>query len=552
MLRSLSIKNYILIDDLDFDPDQNLTVISGETGTGKSMLLGALGLVLGNRADAKALLDPGQKCTVEATFDLPNKKFEVFFLERDLDFDQECIIRREILSSGKSRAFINDTPVTLDVLRALGSGLVDIHSQHDILRINDEDFQIGILDILGENNSLLEEYKDSYYKLESLKAELNKLKEDLSKAESEFDFNKFQLDELSALNIVEGEEEDLEQALKKGENLESVKNSISRALQLLQNPEMSLADLLYELKSAIDVSSNYSQNFEQVSSRIESIIHELRDIESSLEDENQSLETDPQKLHELRNRYDEIYRLMKKHKSQNTGELIQAKEELEKKTNIILQGDEELKEKSRRIEVEEQKAQALANKISENRKAAGIKLENDILTYLSALGMLSGVLNIRFEEGELNQYGMDRITFLFSANKGLAPKPVKETASGGEMSRLMLIFKYLIGGKSEFPTMIFDEIDTGVSGEIALQMGKMIAEIAQQHQIVCITHLPQVAASGEKHFKVEKEESGKRTQTLITEVRGSERIEEIAEMIGGKDHSENVLQSAKELLNKRS
>ncbi len=552
MLRSLTINNYILIENLEFIPDEKLTVISGETGTGKSMLLGALGLVLGKRADAKTLFDHDRKCTIEAIFDLPGKKFEVFFLEKDLDYDRECIIRREILPSGKSRAFINDTPVTLDLLKSLGQNLVDIHSQHDILRVNEEDFQIGILDILSKNNDALETYRDGYYKLGELKSKLNRLKEELSRAESEYDYNKFQLDELKSLEIRSGEEDELESSLKKAENIESVKNSLSRAIQFFQNPEVSIYDLLYELKSSIEVSSEYSQNFKNISERLNSILIELKDIEGSLEGENENLETDPQKLHELRQRFDELQRLMKKHKVDNSEELLQIESLLAKKAGIRETGDEEILELEKRIQEQENDCVEIASAISQGRKEAARDLEVDLKPFLAALGMPSGVLMVKIQTTELNPYGSDSITFLFSANKGQEPQPVKEIASGGEMSRLMLVFKYLVGGKSQFPTMIFDEIDVGVSGEIALQMGKMISEISNRHQIICITHLPQVAAKGEKHFKVLKREDETRTITSILELPEMDRIEEIAEMIGGKDRSDHILNSAKELLNKKS
>jgi DNA repair protein RecN (Recombination protein N) len=551
MLRSLSINNYILIDSLEFYPGDKLTTISGETGAGKSMLLGGLGLVLGKRADAKALYDPSKKCTVEAVFELLDKKLEVFFLEKDLDFEKECIVRREILASGKSRAFINDTPVTLDILKGLGQNLVDIHSQHDALQINQEDFQIGILDVFGDNLKLLEEYKDNFFKLEGIKRDLIVLKEKKAKAETEFDYNNFLLEELLKMNLVIGEEEGLEQALRKEENIESVRNSLATANQVFQNQEYPLLDMLYQAKQALDNVKQFSDSISALSERMESLILELREIEVEIDSEGQNLGNDPEKLKIMGDRYDEINRLFKKHNVSTSEGLLEEQKSLEEKTLGVQDMELEISRLENRISELDTKTTEMADLLSAKRKNVSLDLEKKIVPLLSDLGMNSGKLEIDIEKDSLNPLGYDRVTFLFTANKGHLPKPVKETASGGEMSRLMLTFKFLLGGKSQFPTMIFDEIDAGVSGEIALQMGKMIAEISRIHQIICITHLPQVAAIGEKHFKVIKSEKGPSTSTEILELGEKERIEEIAEMIGGKSHSSHTINSAKELLKQK-
>jgi len=551
MLRSLSIHNYILIDSLEFYPGDKLTTISGETGAGKSMLLGGLGLVLGKRADAKALYDPSKKCTVEAVFELLDKRLEVFFLDKDLDFEKECIVRREILASGKSRAFINDTPVTLDILKGLGQNLVDIHSQHDALLINQEDFQIGILDVFGDNLEILEQYKDHFFKLEILKKDLIILKENKTKAETDFDYNNFLLEELQKMNLVKGEEEELEQALKKEENIEAVKNSLAQAYQVFQNEEYPLVDMLYQAKQALDNISQFSDSIAAMSERLDSLILELREIEGEIDSEGQNLRHDPQKLKEIGDRYDEINRLFKKHSVPTTAALLEEQQSLEEKTLGVQDMETEIANLEKRIADLEQETTKFAGLLSTKRNSASLDLEGNIKPLLKDLGMNSGKLQIEIERDSLNPLGFDRVTFLFTANKGHEPKPVKETASGGEMSRLMLTFKYLLGGKSQFPTMIFDEIDAGVSGEIALQMGKMIAEISRIHQIICITHLPQVAAIGEKHFKVVKSEEGPATKTAIVELGEKQRIEEIAEMIGGKIHSPHTINSAKEFLKQK-
>ncbi len=506
-------------------------------------------MVLGQRADAKALLDPSSKCTIEAIFEIQDKFLEVYFLEKDLDFDNECILRREILPSGKSRAFINDTPVTLDVLKGLAENLVDIHSQHDSLKINHEDFQIGILDVLGENSELLEKYSDRFFSLKDLRSEIASLQERISQAQNEFDFNQFQLEELKAIQIISGEEEQLEKDLKREENLEMIRESITKCLAVFQDPERPMLDMLFELNASLENIKDFSTELEEIHQRMNLMVQEFKEIERDIEFAGQGLELDPTKLKDLRERHDEIYRLLKKHQCTDTEELLVKMEDLERQTSGVQDMEDQLESLKQREKNLEAECWAIAEDLSKKRKEVATKLEERMGPILNDLGMPSATLRVEFPGSELNQRGLDRVIFLFSANKGMEARPVKETASGGEMSRLMLAFKFILGGKSKFPTMIFDEIDTGVSGEIAIQMGKMIQKISEVHQVICITHLPQVAAKGLKHYKVQKDEEGESATTNLQELGEKERINEIAEMIGGKNLTENSLNSAIELLN---
>jgi len=548
MLKNLSIQNYALIERLNFSPHEAFNVVTGETGAGKSIMLGAISLILGNRADKKVLFDEDEKCVVEAIFDISAYQMTQVFEDEELDYEQNTVVRREISANGKSRAFINDTPVTLEILAKITQRLIDIHSQHDTLLLSAEDYQRYILDSYAQNHGFLLAYQEVFRSYQKhLKAYQNLLSEQAN-AQKEFDYNKFLLEELQKANLVAGEQESLEQELGILENAEELKAKLSDGLVSLQEGDLAVLLILRNLNKNLEKLSEYSPDYERLSERTETILEELKDITQELETLYENTEYDPKRIEQIQIRLDEIERLQKKHRAGTIAELLAIQLDLEQKVQKVLNFDEELSKHRQQSEEAFEIAKKQAVELSEKRKAVVENIEKQLASLFVELGMPNAVLKIEVQENEPTISGIDKVGFLFSANKGIAPQEIKNVASGGEFSRLMLAIKYILAGKTAMPTLVFDEIDTGISGEIALKMGKMIQEMSKTHQILTITHLPQIAAQGNKHYFVYKEDTHNRTFSRIKELSFSERVEEIAQMISGSKTSESALQSAKELL----
>ncbi|MDX1903723.1 MAG: DNA repair protein RecN [Thermonemataceae bacterium] len=550
MLKNLSIQNYALIERLELQPHQAFNVITGETGAGKSIMLGAIGLILGNRADKKVLFDEQEKCIVEALFDISPYSLATLFEEQELDYEENTVVRREIAANGKSRAFINDTPVNLEVLSKITQKLIDIHSQHDNLSLSAEDYQRYIVDVFAENQFLLQNYQETYKEYQKRYKHHQKLLNEQTEAQKEFDYNRFLLEELQKANFQADEQELLEQELGILENAEELKEKLSDSLLALQEGDFAILAALKNVQKNINKIAEYDPEYEQTSERIENILEELKDITRDVETAFEQIEYDAERISEIHIRLDELERLLKKHKVGSIQELLLIQSQLTEKVDKILNFDDYLSEAERELHKIKQELLEVAQKLSQQRKAALPNLEKEISHLFADLGMPNATLKIEMLQTEPALFGIDKISFLFSANKGIAPQEIKNVASGGEFSRLMLAIKYILAGKTAMPTLIFDEIDTGISGETALKMGRMMQEMAKNHQIITITHLHQIAAKGDKHYFVFKEDNTNRTFSRMRELQEKERIEEIAQMISGDKNSLTALQSAKELLNK--
>ncbi|MBD8487889.1 DNA repair protein RecN [Echinicola sp. CAU 1574] len=548
MLKNLSISNYALIETLEMAPSSALNMITGETGAGKSIMLGALGLLLGNRADTKALFDNSKKCIIEGVFEIGNYGLETFFEEEDLDFETPCIIRREIAPSGKSRAFVNDTPVRLEILKTLGKALMDIHSQHDNLMLGAGEYQLSLIDAFAQTKTEKAKYSDAYKTYKKAKKAFEKLSHEAAELRKEADFNQFQLEELSTLQLQKGEQEELENEQEILDNAEDIKSKINESLQLLNGEELGAANVLMQVNQVIQNLSKYSHRFDELKERFNSICIEVDDIAASLEDEDSKIEVDFDKLAEIRERLSKIYQLQKKHGLQTVEELIDLEKELADKAFQIDNLDEELEGLQKVTEKAWNELTIAAEKLSQKRQKSFNDFSGQITSLLAQLGMENAKLDISHHISEPNPSGIDHIEILFSANKGIKPQPIKQVASGGEFSRLMFAIKYIMADKVALPTLIFDEIDTGISGEVALQMVLMMQQIAQEHQVICISHLPQVAAKGDKHYFVFKDNSAHKTISKIKTLDDEERVLEIAKMIAGANPSESALKSAMDLL----
>lgn len=548
MLQSLSIANYALIQSLEMQPSAFLNMITGETGAGKSIMLGAVGLLLGNRADTKALLDAEKKCVVEGGFKIGTYGLEDFFMENDLDFDPECIIRREISPNGKSRAFVNDTPVGLEVLRELGLHLMDIHSQHDNLRIGDGAYQLGLVDVFTQSKTELEAYQDAFGTFQKAARALEKLTQEAAEMKKEADFNKFQLEELSALRLEAGEQESLESDQELLENAEEIKSKIQEILGQLQDEQFGALRLLSTANQGLLQLTRYAHKFQAYSERFQSMLIELKDIASSLEDEDAGLEVDFEKLETIRERLSSIYHLQQKHGLDSVESLIELEKELAYKVFLVENLEEALEKlRSEKINAEKEML-AKAKVLTEKRKSGFLPFASQLQKLLQQLGMEDARVEFLHQEIAPSKNGVDQIDILFSANKGIRPQALKQVASGGEFSRLIFAVKYIMADKMALPSLIFDEIDTGVSGEVALQMVRMMKEISKKHQVICISHLPQVAAKGDQHYFVYKDNSSEKTISKIRLLGKDERITEIAKMIAGANPSASAFESAKELL----
>ncbi len=549
MLKNLHIQNYALIEFLEIQPTNGLNVITGETGAGKSILLGAVGLLLGNRADTSVLFNSESKCIIEGTFHLGDYKLQDFFKENELDYDQETIIRREINPAGKSRAFINDTPVNLDVLRNLGSRLMDIHSQHESLLLGRSNFQLTLLDSFASCLETRESYKETFGKLKNELSRLEHLTEEKTRLEKEADYQQFILEELIAARLENGEQARLEEELQQMEHGEEIKKGLLEATYLLDEGEAPILGSLRTAKGLLATLSRYGEKYTSLFERLNSSLIELDDLAAEILQASEEVEFNPEDAETIQDRLSLIYQLLKKHHVSSVGELIEIQENLEKEALHYHDLDGEIEATKKRCDALREDAQAQARTLTKKRTLAVPSLESEMIKLLREVGIPEASFKIKITQGELNQNGQDQIELLFSANKGIAPQPLMKAASGGEFSRLMFCIKRILAEKISLPTIIFDEIDTGVSGEIALKMGEMMRYMAGRHQIIAISHLPQMAARADKHYFVYKEIGEKTSVSKIRELSAQERIEEIAKMIGGKTPSDNARESARELIN---
>ncbi|GAB3899266.1 DNA repair protein RecN [Larkinella knui] len=552
MLSHLLIKNYALIEHLEMDPDKSLNTITGETGAGKSIMLGAIGLLMGNRADSKALFNPDEKCVIEGFFDVSGYVIEHLFEEEDLDYDVTCVVRREISPSGKSRAFVNDTPVNLEILRRVTSQLMDIHSQHDSILLGSNEYQLQIVDTYAQNEPLLRQYRTDYRTYRLKQEAYEHLLNETAMMKKEFDYNNFLYEELQKLELQADEQELLEQELTILENAEDIKERLQLSADYLDNAEQSVVVYLKNVVNNLNYVSRLTDRFSQIRDRAQSSLIELRDLANEISTEEDHIETNDSRVETIRERLNLVYQLQTKHAVKTVSELLSIQADLGKKVSKILNSDEELAVAKSENEAALQQLMTSANALSVSRREVNPQIEKHVGSLLADLGMPNASLKINMETGKPTNNGIDTISFLFSANKGVKPQQLKNVASGGEFSRLMMTIKYILASKRSLPTIIFDEIDTGVSGEIAIKMGNMMRDMAHSHQIIAITHLHQIAAQGKAHYFVYKDNSGNRTVSRVKKLNFNERVQEIAQMIGGNNPSPSVLKNAKELLSPKA
>lgn len=550
MLQQLYIKNFALIDELNIDFHPGFSVITGETGAGKSIILGAIGLLLGKRAESKQVKTGEKKCTIEAHFSLQSLAEEVF-VNNGLDYEpDDTILRREVSALGKSRAFINDTPVSLQLMRTIGEQLVDIHSQHQNLLLQKNDFQLQVVDIIANCHASLAEYRSSFNEYQKEEQHLTELQQKLQQAKKEEDFMRFQYQELESAQLLENEQEDLEQESKTLSHAEDIKTSLYEADNLLSNDEKNVVSNLQHITLALQHIEGVFPKITETAKRLEAVNIELQDIANDVSNDVESIDFDPQRLDAINNRLDLIYSLQQKYHVTSSEELIEIKDQLKTQLAQIDQSDETLSEIAHKVTDLRNKTEEKAKQLTQLRQKAAKKVEEEMRSRLIPLGIPNVRFEIKIMPCKLNYTGADQIEFLFSANKSTEMQPIAEVASGGEIARVMLSLKAMIGGVVNLPTIIFDEIDTGVSGKIAQKMAQIMQEMAaNQRQVISITHLPQIAAAGTTHYKVEKQETTNGTISRMRQLTNKERIQEIAQMLSGNDISEAAIQNAKELLN---
>lgn len=549
MIRHLEISNFALIDSLSIDFENGFSVITGETGAGKSILLGALGFVLGERADSGVMLDETKKCVVEATFSIDDERLKPFFDENDIDYDSECVLRRELTTSRKSRAFINDTPVSLQQIKELGSQLVDIHSQHDSLLLTNSEFQLKLLDDAADNIPLLIEYQKVYRSYIFCLNELKHLREISEKNVAENDFLAFQLDELVKSNLQDDEYEDVTRRLEVLENAEEVKTLLAQSANMLQESEMSILEQLNELKSNVEHLKKFMPQAESYAERIESTRIELKDIAHDIDSLQDSTQFDQDSLETLQERFDLIQRLMLKHHVSDYAGLLEIRAELSGKVSAFANIDGQVAEKEKELKKIKVELARLAKSLSDRRLDAKKTFERSVTEIIRQLAMPHGVFEIECSRlDDFTSVGLDKVCFMFSANKGVAPDEMSRVASGGELSRLMLAIKAVAAEKNYIPTLVFDEIDTGVSGEVASRLGDIMKLMGERLQLVSITHLPQVASKAKRHFFVFKDNSGEKTHSNIRQLTMDERVAEIAKMLSNDKITPEALKAAEVLL----
>ncbi len=549
MLTKLFVQNYALIRELDVELENGLTIITGETGAGKTILLGALSLILGTRADTSVLLDKNEKCVVEGIFKIEDYDLEEFFASNELDYDPVTILRREINPAGKSRAFINDTPVTVNLLKELGDKLIDIHSQHQTLMLNDNSFQLNVIDSFAGTLKLKNDYRIVYSNYRKLKKEYGEMKEKTERNKADLEYYQFQLDQLEEARLQHGEQEELEKEQELLEHAEEIKMALENSSHLLSSDETSILAKLRDVKTFIDKIKSFLPDGDTLFSRTDSVYIELDDLAGEIEKLSAGIEADPQRLTQINERLDHLYLLIQKHRVRNLDELISKKEEIGNLIQSIAVSDERLAELESLLNREVNSMVTIANEMSEKRKAVLQDVELRITDLLKQLGMPNGKFRISLSKTkEFTPSGTDDADFLFSANKQVKPENIARIASGGELSRVMLSLKSLLTKNTNLPTIIFDEIDAGVSGEVADKVGQILAAMGKYMQVVNITHLPQVASRGTKHFHVYKDESGDSTITRVKLLSDDERILEVARLLSGSEITETAIKNARELL----
>ncbi|MEM5566443.1 DNA repair protein RecN [Psychroserpens sp. AS72] len=550
MLTQLTIKNYALIDELQVGFNNGLTIITGETGAGKSILLGGLSLILGKRADLASVKDSTKKCVIEGVFDIAKYNLKALFKTQDLDYESLTIIRREILPSGKSRAFINDTPVRLDDLQVLGEHLLDIHSQHQTLQLTNDDFQFQIIDALADNDENLSRYISELKNFKTLSSEIEKLQNQKSEALKELDYNLFLLKELVDAKLIVGELETLEAEYETLNNVEEIKDKLGQSHQLLDNDDVGITSSLREIKQLLSKLANYGEQYQTIYNRIDSSLIEIDDIFAEIENLEEQLEADPNRLEVVNTKLQTLHNLMQKHVVSSVEELIAIREDLTHKVSETENLDAHISEKEKEKKQLETQLFSISKTIHTNRSKIIPKLTKQLESILATLGMPNAKFNIDLKHSNsFLSNGSDELQFLFSANKGGQFNDLKKSASGGELSRIMLAIKYILSNYTQLPTIMFDEIDTGVSGEISNKMANIMQDMSKAMQVFTITHLPQIAAKGDHHFKVFKEDVNEVTQTQLKKLTPEERIVEIAQMLGGANVSNSALEHAKQLLN---
>ncbi len=550
MLQQLYIKNFTLIDELDIELHPGFSVITGETGAGKSIILGAIGLLLGQRADSKSIKQGADRCVIEAHFDLSRYDLKPFFDENDIEYDDhDTIIRRELTAAGKSRAFINDTPVALTMLKELGDQLMDVHSQHQNLLLNKQDFQLNVVDILANDSKELEEYQQCFANYQQKTKELNQLREEIERNKQNADFLQFQYDELEAAQLVEGEQEELEQQSETMSHAEDIKTALYEADNALNGDENGVVSQVKSAYNALNGISKVMPKTAELTERLDSCRIELKDIADEVSQLLERTDFNPAELDNINNRLDRLYELEKKYHVETVEELIQQRDDLKLKLSHIENSDEAVSEMEKEVAKLRSLCAHRAETISTMRRATADNMRSQLAQRLEQLGMPHARFDVSITKTELGKNGQDSISFLFSANTSTPLQPVSQVASGGEIARVMLSLKAMISGAVKLPTIIFDEIDTGVSGKIAEKMAQIMQEMGRtERQVISITHLPQIAALGSHHYRVSKEETKNGTVSHMTELNNEERITEIAQMLSGSDISDAAIQNAKELL----
>ncbi len=549
MLKSLEIKNYAIIEHITILFDDKLNIITGETGAGKSILLGALGLTLGERADSKALYNKDSKCFVEAIFTLKLKKFKSFFKDNDLDFEENTSIRREISVTGKSRAFINDTPVTLSLLKALTEQLVNLHSQQETGELNKQGFQISVVDFSAKNQFLLEEYKKELLVLRKCRKTLKEALEKSALLQKDYDFNLFQLTEILEANLEEENLESLELELALLCNAEEIKTTLWEMVSGIDNDEISVLSILNGLSTKLSKIADYSTSLTSLSERLESVLVEVVDLKSESELQAESTELDEERIAVLTEKVNIANKLLQKHRLNSIEALNELKESLQEKTTSVSDISSLTEKLALEISNQETVLDELAESLSETRKKVIPGIEKTLSKTLQKIGMLNAKFVVELSKKDVfDTFGKDDIKFMFSSNKGFEPQELTKIASGGELSRVMLSVKSLLAGSTDLPTLIFDEIDTGISGEVASKVGDVFKEIAKKHQLISITHLPQIASKADKHFFIYKEDNSEKTKTKITALTAEQHVKAIARMLSGNEITEASIENAKLLI----
>lgn len=530
------------------EPSKNLNVVTGETGAGKSIMLGALGLLLGDRADSKVLLNETEKCITEGTFEIDGYGLKGLFTKYDLDYSPTAFLRREISPGGKSRAFINDTPVTLDALKAIGSKLMDIHSQHETLELGKKQFQLELIDIYSQNEKIKESYKAAWRDFKEQEAQFKTLTAEADKLRQEADYVQFQLNELVALSLQENEQPSLEQEVKLGEHAEEIKTRLAQLVSILRDSDAASLTSLSQTRNIFNPIAAYSPSYQSLFNRLESVRLELDDIASEVDRELEAIEYNPEKIKTSKDRLDLIYRLMKKHQVNSIEGLLAIQDKLDETASKTQNLDKDIEHTREHLMEAEKRVSKMGESLSASRRKSLQPVAKQLEKILLTLGIPQAAIAISHSTIAPGNSGTDLVEINFSANKGIAPRPLEEVASGGEFSRLMFAIKYIMAEKTALPTLILDEIDSGVSGEIAVSLGRLMKQMAKNHQLISISHLPQIAAKADTHFLVYKDNKSDQTVSLIKKLESTGRVEEIAKMIGGSKPSAIALENARELI----